>query len=197
MVRAVLERLGVRVSRAYVREVRGDGLATDQGFLPADLVLWSAGMSAPGWLESAGLPVDSAGRVRVDASMKVVGQPEVVAAGDCAASGLRMACATAMPLGCHAAETVIREARGQDARPFEFGFVQRCVSLGRRGGLWQVTDGSDVPGSFAVGGAAAIAIKEAILYGTVHMARWEVRSGVRWFQWPGGDKMLEDARVAA
>lgn len=188
VVRRALERLEVEVEVARVHEVHADGLETDGGARPADLVLWCAGMRAPEWLEAAGLPVDGTGRVQVDAALRVVGHPAVIAAGDCAATGLRMACATAMPLGCHAADTLIREARGLAPRPFRFGFLQRCVSLGRRRGLVQLTDAADRPRPVATGGPLAIAIKETILHAAVRLPRWEATTGVSWFGWPRGPR---------
>ncbi|MBX2801975.1 MAG: FAD-dependent oxidoreductase [Myxococcales bacterium] len=184
VVTAALDALGIGTRHARVHRVHDWGVDTDQGALQADLVLWAAGMRAPDWMRAAGLPVDEHGQLRVDPTLRVQGRPHLVAAGDCAATGVRMSCATAMPLGAHAAETLIREDAGQQPRPFRFAFQLRCVSLGRRRALTQLVHADDTPRSRAFRGRLATWIKEAILWGTVHMARWETKSGRPLYRWP-------------
>jgi NADH:ubiquinone reductase (H+-translocating) len=104
------------------------------------------------------------------------------AAGDCAGTPLRMACATAMPMGCHAADVVVRAARGAEPRPFRFGFLIRCVSLGRSRGLIQGVDALDGP-TWALGGRTAAAVKEAICQVAARSADWEAGSGVPLYGW--------------
>lgn len=186
VVRAALQRLGITQQRARVEAVTPDGLACDVGDLPAELVLWAAGCRAPGWLEHAGLPLDGQGRIRVDPDLRVAGLPHVVAAGDCAAVPYRMACATAMPLGCHAAQTLIRESRGEASAPFRFGFVLRCVSLGRGEALLQLTDPDDAARPRVLHGALARWAKERILDVTVGAPGWEITTGLPLYRWPRG-----------
>lgn len=52
---------------------------------PADLCVWAAGIRAPEFLGSLGLPVAKGGQVDVDAHLRVRGVPDVYALGDCAA----------------------------------------------------------------------------------------------------------------
>jgi len=57
--------------------------------LPADQerrgpVLNCSGSRAPAWLAASGLPCDGRGRLRTNASLQVLGHPEILAAGDCA-----------------------------------------------------------------------------------------------------------------
>ena len=185
IVRRAMAELGVEVQRARVRSVGVDGLETDRGPLSADLVLWAGGMRAPSWMASAGLPVDARGQLVVEPSLRVRGRPHLVAAGDCAASGLRMSCAVAMPLGCHAAETLVREARGLDPRPFRFAYVHRLVSFGRRRAVAQLTLADDAPRT-AIGGRPASWYKDAVLYSAVRAPEWEARTGASLYGWPKG-----------
>ena len=52
---------------------------------PADLCVWAAGIRAPEFLASLGLPTAKGGQVEVDAHLRVNGVPDVYALGDCAA----------------------------------------------------------------------------------------------------------------
>jgi len=52
-----------------------------------DLVLWAGGPAPHPWLAGSGLALDERGFVRVDECLRSVSHPEVMAAGDCAATG--------------------------------------------------------------------------------------------------------------
>lgn len=52
---------------------------------PADLCVWAAGIRAPDWLSTLGLPVGRAGLIEVDPQLRVKGQDRIWALGDCAA----------------------------------------------------------------------------------------------------------------
>ena len=52
---------------------------------PADLCVWAAGIRAPEFLASLGLPVAKGGQIEVDAQLRVKGVADVYALGDCAA----------------------------------------------------------------------------------------------------------------
>lgn len=51
----------------------------------ADLCVWAAGIRAPDFLKTLGLPVTKSGQLEVDARLQVVGQEDIFALGDCAA----------------------------------------------------------------------------------------------------------------
>jgi NADH dehydrogenase len=52
---------------------------------PADMCVWAAGIRAPEFLGTLGLPVNKGGQIEVDAHLRVPGVPDVYALGDCAA----------------------------------------------------------------------------------------------------------------
>ena len=158
-VRRALTALQVEHIEGWAQAVRPDGVTTDDGIVGADFVGWATGFSAPPWIQRTGLPVDRDGRIQIDRALRVQGHPHVFAVGDCAASGLRPACATAMPMGTYAAKVLAREARGgPPPADFAFGFVSRFLSLGRRRALVQLTDVHDGP-QRALGGWPAVAAK--------------------------------------
>ncbi|WIM99360.1 FAD-dependent oxidoreductase [Actinoplanes oblitus] len=156
--RATLDRLGV--------EVEEGSAVDDPDRVDADAVLWSAAMAPATELAAeAGLALDEQHRIRVDAALRSVSHPEIVVAGD-AGAGWRMACATAMPTGAHAAGTILREARGVPARPFHLKYVLVCMSLGRSDGLVQVLHRDDRPRDLVLTGRPAARVKELIVSGT-------------------------------
>lgn len=190
----VLGRLGVRLREhapvAAVEEGRvrlSDGTA-----LEFDLCLWSAGFRAPALARISGLPVDGRDRVEVDATLRARGHDAIFAAGDAAfvpwfgvegASPLRMSCATAMPMGIHAAEEIARMVRAEPRQSFRFAFAAQCISLGRRDGLVQSVDEADRPLPKIRRGRSAMRIKELICRFTIWMIRAE-RIGLALYRWP-------------
>lgn len=213
--REVLARLGVRVIEgASVEAVTAGQLRLEHGACEEfSLCVWAAGFRAPTLAAEAGLPVAADGRVRVDASLRVPGHPEVLVIGDAArvelgaprwgeddavrldasrgvvgdaarrdGAALRMACATAMPMGAHAAEQVLRFTRGEPGTPLRFAAAMLCVSLGRGEGLIQLLTPDDRPRARVLRGIPAAVIKEAICRMTVVALRAEAR-GVRVYRW--------------
>ncbi|WP_280387860.1 NAD(P)/FAD-dependent oxidoreductase [Nocardia wallacei] len=177
-IRAVLDRLGVEVrSDAKVVEVLPGGLRLADGSeVPAETVLWTTGFEVPDLAARAGLAVDARGRLLVDEALRT-SDPAVYAAGDCAAIAgpdgreLRMACATALPSGAHAAIAVL--ARLQDAQPpaLRFRYQVQCISLGRRDAVIQFVRPDDTPTGRVLTGRPAAWFKEAVVRG----AGWSVR----------------------
>ncbi len=197
-VRRRLRHLGITVAPVRALSVVEDGVETTQGFLPSALTLSAAGMRAPPALgvPEIGLPLDAAGRIRVDETLAVVGRPGVYAAGDCCAGpgALAMACATAMPQGAHAARAIADEARGRRPAPFRFRWVLRSISLGRGAGLVQpLTPGGDPSDAWwRLSGRPAAWVKRAILAGAADVAASEVRWGPL-FTWRQGPARRAEA----
>jgi NADH dehydrogenase len=184
------DRLGVHVlAGVTVREARaGQLLLADGTRVDCDLCVWAGGFRAPDLAARAGLPVAADGRVLVDAALRVPGRPEVLVVGDAAhvrsdaGAPLRMACATAMPMGAHAAEQVVRRLEGRPPTPLRCGAVLACLSLGRREGLVQMLTPDDRPRPTILRGRVAVLLKEAICRMTVVMLRAEAR-GIRAYKW--------------
>ncbi|WP_075795938.1 NAD(P)/FAD-dependent oxidoreductase [Massilia putida] len=70
-----------RVSRIDKHEVSD----SKGNVYPVDLCVWAAGIRAPEFLGSLGLPVAKGGQIEVDGHLRVKGVPDVYALGDCAA----------------------------------------------------------------------------------------------------------------
>src|SRR3954447_15820464 len=120
---AVLRRLGVEVVEdARVRAVEQDRLGFDDGAEAGfDLAVWCGGFVATPLARAAGLATDARGCAVVDATLRSVSHPEVLAVGDAAAvprrrngAAIRMACAVAVPPGAPAADLGAPAPGGRD-----------------------------------------------------------------------------------
>lgn len=106
---------------------------------PADLCVWAAGIRAPEFLSTLGLPVNKGGQIEVDEFLRVRGVPSVYAMGDCAA------CADGdgkpVPPRAQAAhqqadyllDTFVRAAAGKAAsdKPYRYRDYGSLVSFGQ------------------------------------------------------------------
>jgi NADH dehydrogenase FAD-containing subunit len=171
---ATFDRLGVRVrEHADVTGVGPDGLLTADGRVPADLVVWAASMEPHPLAAEAGLAVDPDGRALVDGRLRSTSHPEVHVIGDAAAvdvpgvGRLRMACATALPMGRYTG----RLLTGRTAEPFAYRYVVQCLSLGRKDGLLQLIHGDDSMRTAAVTGLGGRLAKAAIVNGVMMSLR--------------------------
>ncbi|WP_165497094.1 FAD-dependent oxidoreductase [Rhodococcus sp. ABRD24] len=189
-----------------VVEVRDRELHTADGtVLGFDVCVWAASFAVPDLAARSGLSTDVDGRLRVDSTLTSTDDAAVVGAGDAVAvasevgAHLRMACATAMPLGGHAAATVLARMRGERAPALSLGFMVQCMSLGRKAGYLQFVHADDVPRPFGVSGRLGAAVKESICRMTVDKMRAEQnRPGA--YRTPKGprpdpvNRIAEDAR---
>lgn len=78
-----LEALGVEVrTGTRVTDIREDGIQIGTEFIPAANKIWAAGVSASPLTAKLGVPLDRAGRIKVEVDLSVPGHPEVFAVGD-------------------------------------------------------------------------------------------------------------------
>lgn len=191
-VRWVFARLGITVVEETVVErlTATTAECADGRFLSFDGALWTGSFVAPKLAAASGLPVDGSGRLLVDESLRVVNHPDIYAAGDVAATPLRMACATAMPMGAYVANHLTAQLKGQPLpAPFRFSYLIQCVSLGRYDGLVQFVEADDQPKRRIITGWAAARIKELVCRYTV----WSLYQQRRWpgsYTWPQGRQIL-------
>jgi NADH dehydrogenase len=175
-----LSRHGVGVLEAdVVAEVRQDEVVFADGDVwPSAVTIWAAGFGVPELAAASGLHTDAVGRLLTDETLTSIDDDRIIAAGDAAApSGqpLRMSCQAAMPLGAHAANTVLSHIAGQDPALVPRAIAGQCISLGRRAGRFQVTQNDDTPRRFYIGGRMGAAVKESICEGIVNQIKKEGR----------------------
>jgi NADH dehydrogenase FAD-containing subunit len=192
--RRTFSRLGIAVQEGLrVERVEAQALVAANGqSIPFKLCVWAGPFQALPLAREAGLAVNTRGQIIIDAAMRSLTSPSIYVAGDSAAFApevgiaMRMACATAMPMAAHAADNLYAELVGEPQRPFRFGYVAQCISLGRHDGLLQHVNADDSPTDRIVTGRPAAWIKEAICRAAALAATvvWVARS-YRWWQWEG------------
>ncbi|MFI6577862.1 NAD(P)/FAD-dependent oxidoreductase [Nocardiopsis sp. NPDC050513] len=169
----VLDRLGVTVRENIdVAEVDATGVRlVDGARVTADLVAWTVGFSVSPLAREAGLTVADDGRALVDITQRSVSHPDVYVVGDVAHGSdpgggvMRMSCATGLPMGWTAAEVILDRVAGREPSRTAFGYLNLCVSLGRRDGLIQFVTADDRPRSLVLKGRVAARYKEFIVAG--------------------------------
>ncbi|GAA3861218.1 FAD-dependent oxidoreductase [Leifsonia kafniensis] len=178
-----------RCDDSSVRTSGGDSLRSD-------CTIWTAGFSAPHLARDSGLPTDALGRLMVDESLSCPQYPDIFGAGDAiqasrtVAGHLRMSCATALPLGAHAADSIIARLEKRAPAPLSAGYMLRCISLGRKSGLIQIVRADDQPRRVFIRGRLAGLAKEQICRKTLSWIRGELRKNGS-YSWPQGPRSVE------
>ena len=164
--RGVRLETGARVTRVEPRRVHlADGRAFD-GFT----ILWTAGVHPPPLVQELPLARHRDGRLLVDEHLHPLdaeGRPreDVFVIGDCAASakpggGMQPQLSqTAIAMGSHAGESLVRMAQGRAPRPFRFQDAGYIISLGQHSSVLEIF-GVPLSGRLAwLGWAAAYLFK--------------------------------------
>ena len=151
-----------------------------------DLCLWAGAFRVPSLAAEMGLPVNEQGQMVVNRYLQSSTHPHIYAVGDAAYmphQPLRMACATAMPMGAYAADHLaahINQEPAPDA--FSFSYTLQCISLGRHDALVQWVRADDSPREWIITGRLGALIKEGILRFTIWSIRW-----ARFYTWRQGE----------
>ncbi|MEP7288844.1 MAG: FAD-dependent oxidoreductase [Chloroflexota bacterium] len=184
--RRTFDRLHIDIiDNATITRITPDHVEYQGGTAAYDLCLYAAGFAVPTLAREAGLTVNAQGQVIVDDHLRSVSHPEIYTVGDAADvsdainTPIRMACATALPMGAYAADDLAAKLQGKSHRPHEFVYGGRCISLGRHAGLMQLVDAEDNPKEQIITGWLGAQIKEIICRYTV----WQIRHA-RWMYYP-------------
>ena len=164
--RESLERLGVEIwTNSIVTDVDGRGVVwrrpvpsgggvPDAGFerIEAETVLWAAGVAASPIATSLGLPLDRAGRVPVEPTLRTPGHPEIFIVGDiCALQQdgelLPGVAQVAKQEGAHAARNILRAIAGRPLETFRYRDYGTMAVIGR-GSAIGVVGGVQLAGLF-------------------------------------------------
>lgn len=200
--KATLARFGVALlehTRVAAIEKNAVVLASGDA-LPSDCTIWAGGLAPSPLARNIGLAVDEIGRAIVDDRLRSASHPFVHVAGDAARVSfgphvLRMACATAMPMGAFCADDLARSLAKREPRPFAFSYALKCASLGRTSGLVQIVDRADQPKPRHYGGRFAAWFKEGLCRYTMLGMAME-RAGFS-YRWPSAPMIEpEPARLA-
>ena len=199
-----LTRLGVTVlDGARVTAVAREAVQLDDGRrLPSDVTVWTAGFAVPDLAARSGLRTDALGRLRTDETLTCVDDPRIVAAGDAASPShapFRMSCQAALPLGAHAADTVLARLAGRRCAPLTVGLVGQCVGVGPHTATMQFASRDDTANGLVLSGRPAAWFKEFTVRSTLRQLVREARrpGAFRWRLRDRGRPRAVAARRAA
>ncbi|MEL6308484.1 MAG: FAD-dependent oxidoreductase, partial [Chloroflexota bacterium] len=151
-----------------VQAIHHNHLDANNERMDFDICLWVGGLRANPLAANAGFSVNKRAQIVLRNTLQSIDDNDVYAVGDagyvCMQNGLplRMACAVAMPMGAHTADNIVRHLNGEAPQPFSFGYVVKCVGLGRHNALAQFVYADDTPSIYALTGLAGNMAKELI-----------------------------------
>ena len=138
---ALLRSLDIDVrTGAKVAEVRSDGVVLEGGdLIPAELVVWAAGVKAPDVLHDfGGLETNRANQLLVLPTLQTTRDPDVFALGDCAScpregneGPVPPRAQAAHQMASHMVRQIERRLAGRPLLPFRYRDFGSLVSLGR------------------------------------------------------------------
>lgn len=166
---------------AVVEEVRGEGVVVRRGeareLVPADLVVWTAGVQASPLAKELPVEHGPGGRVRVGATLQLPSFPEVVALGDVAAcpdgaGGYLPATAqVAVQQAAAAGRALQALVEGRTPGPFRYRRRGEVLGLGRMGAVVEAF------------GLRLVGFPAWLVASLVHLVRlpdWGDRAAVAW-----------------
>ncbi|MGW2051740.1 NAD(P)/FAD-dependent oxidoreductase [Streptomyces sp. NPDC001858] len=136
-----------RLGRTVASVTGQDITLSDGEVIPAATVVWTAGMAASPLTAQIPGERDRLGRLTVDEHLRVVGVPDVFAAGDTALAAMEdghsatQSCQHALPMGKFAGRNVAADLLGLDAQAFTADPYVTCLDLGPAGAI--LTQGWD------------------------------------------------------
>lgn len=166
----VFGKLGITVhEHAAVAGVEADRVVTAVGkTIPAAVTVWTTGFAVHTIAKATALQVTDTGRIVVDGTMRSVSHPDVYAVGDAAfamgagAKPLRMSCASGIPMAVRAADSIAARLTGGKLPDKPIGYVNQCISLGRKDGVIQYVTADDRAKPAVLTGRLAAVYKELI-----------------------------------
>ncbi|MGC4029474.1 MAG: NAD(P)/FAD-dependent oxidoreductase [Steroidobacteraceae bacterium] len=133
-----LQKLGVQVLKGRaITQVDAQGVRIGDERLPAQTVLWAAGVTASPLGRLLGVPLDRNGRVQVAPDLSIPGHPEVFVAGDLASLVLPAGpvpgiAPAAKQMGTYAAGVIAARAAGRaPPPPFHYRHAGLLATIGR------------------------------------------------------------------
>jgi len=190
-VRGELSRLGVvMLDNETVAEVRAEEIVTERGrSIPCDVCVWAGGLLAPPLAWDAGIATDPQGRIWVDANLRSISHPHVLAIGDAAhpiaptGAPYRLSAFAALVSGAYAADVIVAERRGRPMRPFSFSTFGQGVAIGR-GGVGFLSYPDDRQRLFILTGGTARRVRDFFVWLVSYVLKLE-RRFPGFFFWPG------------
>ncbi|WP_020560998.1 NAD(P)/FAD-dependent oxidoreductase [Thiofilum flexile] len=161
----ILNKLDIKLrTSAKVIEVAPDGVKlADGAFIPAELIVWAAGVRAPVFLQRLGLEVNKINQLVVKQTLQTTQDENIFAMGDCAAcpwpeqgpnAWIPPRAQAANQQATHLSKQIRRRLNGQALEPWKYKDFGSLVSVGEHwasGGLM----GNISQGTFFIDGYVA------------------------------------------
>lgn len=143
--RRQLQKRGVDVrTRTAIAEVRDDSVLLKDGqTLPADMVIWAAGVGARPGVKDWGFEQGRGGRIVTDSTLRVSGQDRVFAIGDGAINNDDPKPQLAQPAiqgGECVARQIVHLEKGEPLESFTYQDKGTMATIGRNSAVVQLTD---------------------------------------------------------
>lgn len=132
-----LHKLNVEVrTNTLVTNIERDVVHVGEQRIDAENIFWAAGVAASPLGAALGVPLDHAGRVKVERDCSIPGHPEVFVLGDLAhleQDGMLLpgVCQTAMQMGKHAARMIRNDLGGKRRGDFRYSDRGSLATIGR------------------------------------------------------------------
>lgn len=133
------ERAVTVVTDTRVTAIDAGGVTAGDTVYPAQIVVWAAGIKAPDFLKTLGLPTVKSGQLDVDGTLAVKGYDYIFALGDCAACVgpdgklVPPRAQAAHQMADYLLQTFVRQHKGQppQSKPYEYRDYGSLVSFGQ------------------------------------------------------------------
>ena len=139
--------------KTTISEVHADRVDFQDGSsLPADLVIWAAGVAGAPEIKNWGLPIGRAGRIEANDDTRVIGFENIFAIGDASlvtGEPLPQLAQPALQTGKHAARQIARLHRGLDTEKFSYYDKGTMATIGRGDAVLQMPIGLKLTGVLA------------------------------------------------
>jgi NADH dehydrogenase len=139
-----LQTLGVEVrTSAMVQNINAEGVQVGEEFIRARTVVWGAGVRASPLQFIPEIPLDKAGRVRVNKDLAIPDYPNVFVVGDMASLELEPGkflpglAPAAMQTGRHAAENIMLSMAGKARKDFVYHDKGLMATIGKHRAIAQ------------------------------------------------------------
>ncbi|HEX4855518.1 MAG TPA: NAD(P)/FAD-dependent oxidoreductase [Limnobacter sp.] len=152
---------------------------------PADLCVWAAGIKAPAWLATLGLPVNRSNQLEVQGDLRIKGQSHIFSLGDCAActqpdgSLVPPRAQSAHQQADYIYQLIMKQEKGKSpaSKPYLYKDHGSLVSLGTRSSVGSLMGGLFKASSLFVDGMFA-----RTMYASLHlMHHYAVLGGLKTF----------------
>lgn len=143
--RGVDVRLGTAIS-----EVGKDYVELKDGTtIPANLVIWAAGVAGHPEVSDWGLPLGKGGRIVIDSDLRIRDHEREFAVGDAAIDPdhpMPQLAPPAIQMGTHAAEQIVRLERGEPTEAFHYRDKGIMATIGNKSAVVQLWNGTKITG---------------------------------------------------